>query len=141
MELKDFVKDTLIQICQGVNEAQGEVNSIGGYVNPAIYGVNGNPSHFSTLSQGEGVFMVDFDVAVTVSEAEKQNGQAKISVATFLNAGGGIDNSTSQSSVTKIAFKVPLSLPVCPSSKERYKQERRAEEEQYQNLYVPSGVG
>lgn len=138
MELKNFVKDTIIQICQGVQEAQGEVNSLGGYVNPAMYGVNGNPSHFATLSQGEGVFMVDFDVAVKVSEIDKKNGQAKISVASVLNLGGGADNTTSNSSVTKIAFKVPLSLPVCSSSMKRYKQERYEEEQELQNYSVPS---
>jgi len=36
MELKEFVKETLIQITKGVKESQGDISDLGGYVNPAV---------------------------------------------------------------------------------------------------------
>ena len=37
MELKDFIKETLVQITNGVVEAQNIINGTGCYINPEGY--------------------------------------------------------------------------------------------------------
>lgn len=48
MDLKEFVRETLVQIATGVKDAQSDVRALGGIVNPAAQNPskNGN-SYFS----------------------------------------------------------------------------------------------
>ena len=87
MDLKDFVKESLVQIASGVKEAQEAVRDVGGYVSPAIRLLpkNTDESHMMHLPDGRNIFLVDFDVAVTVSESEGAEAGAKLKVASFVN--------------------------------------------------------
>lgn len=90
MELKDFVRESLKQIVQGVNEAQEPVRNHGGYINPTALPRGKTESHFGEfLPSGQQVFLVEFDVAVTVNENTGTHAEAKLQVATFLSLGAG----------------------------------------------------
>lgn len=117
MDLKEFVSSTLTQISQGVSDTQGSVRSLGGLVNPAMTGALNRESYFGHVGTGEHVFLVDFDVAIVVSEATGTNAGAKREVASFfrLDAGGKSDATTH--STSRIRFKVPGRLPVDPETR------------------------
>ena len=69
MELKDFVRESLKQIVEGVSEAQEPVRSHGGYVNPTVLPKGTSDAHFGEfLPSAQQVFLVEFDVAVAVNE-------------------------------------------------------------------------
>ena len=53
---------------------------------------------------------VEFDVAVTVTEASDTGGEAKLSVA-WLNVGGGMSSSYQNQAISRIRFVVPVALP------------------------------
>ncbi|MES9950068.1 MAG: hypothetical protein ABW118_14015 [Candidatus Thiodiazotropha sp.] len=129
MELKDFVKETLVQITTGVNDAQNEVRDLGGYVNPAarVFPKESDQSHLTQIGSGQGVFMIDFDVAISVSEEGEAGGEAKLQVGSFLNLGGGGKKGSSSSTTNRIAFKVPLALPV---DKESVKKLLKSEDDE-----------
>jgi hypothetical protein len=76
MDLKDFVKETLVQISTGVQESIEEVRESGGYSNPAAVGSSktSDNSHFGSMGEGQNVFLVNFDVAVTVDENAEVSG-------------------------------------------------------------------
>lgn len=128
MELKDFVKETLVQIASGVNESIAAVRESGGYVNPAakIDISKSDGSHFSSLSTGQNVFLIDFDVAVTVEEETGTNAEAKLKVASILSLGAGGKSANKASATNRISFKIPLGLPVDPVTSEELKN-REAE--------------
>ena len=127
MDLKEFVKETLTQIAQGVSESQAQVYQLGGAVNPAMRGVIAKDAYFGDMHDGQHVFLVDFDVAITATEETRANAKAKLKVATLLSLGGGGGTNESQASTSRIRFKVPLALPVDPEAKKQL-HEREAKE-------------
>ena len=104
MELKDFISETLVNILDGVQEAnnkhQNKFKIIGEYarLNNINGGVNGN--------------YVDFDITILVNESQDQKEKARIGVLTYLGIGIGAEaskESKQQESVHnnhKLKFKV-----------------------------------
>lgn len=113
MDLKEFVREALVQIATGVKDSQSDVRALGGTVNPATQNPskNGN-SYFSSIDDLHHVFLVDFDVAVTVAENTGTNAQAKLNVATILSLGAGGQSANSSAATNRLTFKVPLALPL-----------------------------
>jgi len=90
MDLKEFVRKTLVQIATGVKDEQIDVRGLGGIVNSATQNpLKGGNSYFSSVDDLHHVFLVDFDVAVSVAENTGTNAQAKLNVATILSLGAG----------------------------------------------------
>jgi hypothetical protein len=127
MELKEFVKETLIQISAGVQESIEMVRDTGGYTNPAVSDSvkNGDTSHFSSMGEGQNIFLVDFDVAITVDESADASGGAKLKVAGIFSAGGDAGISSKSSSTNRVSFKIPLALPVDPTSRAEIIERRK----------------
>ncbi|MCG9574455.1 hypothetical protein L1D57_25655, partial [Vibrio diabolicus] len=80
-------------------------------------------SHVSSLSDGQNIYTVDFDIAISVTENSDTSADGKLTVASVLSFGGGASSSESNSTLSKIAFKVPLALPVDPVSSQKLKTE------------------
>lgn len=113
MELDEFVKETLLQITKGVADSQLEISKIGGIVNPAIrLAKQSSDSHVGTLYEGQNVYIVDFDIAISVSEGTGSKADGKLTVASLFSVGGGTSSSETNSTLSKVSFKVPLALPV-----------------------------
>lgn len=95
MELKDFIKRTLIDIVTGVEEANKEKN------------------RFHLTSQrhhgtGESGQKVEFDVSITVNESSDSDIKGGIKVA-LVSLGGGVKESESNQNIQKIKFEVFIS--------------------------------
>ena len=119
MELKEFIRDVLIQIAEGVRDADAAVLDAGGIASPATkHGpiAGARETHFATLESGAPVFLVDFDVAVTVSESSDKGADARLRIATVFSAGVGAKELESTASVSRVRFKVPIALPVNAAS-------------------------
>ena len=129
MDLKDFVKETLVQISSGVQESIAEVRESGGYTNPAAAKrkESGQGSYFSSMGDGQNVFLVDFDVAVSVDEDSKVSGEGKLRVASVISLGGEAGSSTKSSASNRVSFRVPIALPVDPISFDEVEERRRRE--------------
>lgn len=128
MDLKDFVKATLVNIVSGVKDAQEAVRGAGGIVNPASrVHKAADQSHFSSVEGGANVFLIEFDVAITVTEATNTGAGAKLAVASFLQLGAEGASDNAKSATNRIKFKVPLALPVDPISGKALK-DKEAEE-------------
>lgn len=96
MELKEFVKSVLVDVCDAVDEAK---KSTGSKVAIAPATVNG-----VAVENGQ---MVSFEILVTVSDTLGAKGKGRIEV---LALGGSIegDATTSQKHSSKINFQVPV---------------------------------
>lgn len=124
MDLKDFVRETLSQITEGVREAQDGVQGAGGFVNPAFRPskINDPESHFGLMPDGQNIFMVNFDVAVSVVEGTQTDADARLQVAGFIKLGAGGASEESATTTNRVSFKVPLALPVDTVSAEGLKE-------------------
>ncbi|WP_133170080.1 hypothetical protein [Kumtagia ephedrae] len=101
MNLKDFVRTTLLEIMEGVASAQQEWNS-----RPNSKGVI-NPVFGSVQEAHKYTRTVKFDVAVTVSEAKEGSGNAGLKIwSVELGASGAL--SSGNSTVSRVEFEIPV---------------------------------
>ncbi|MEZ7506527.1 hypothetical protein [Flavobacterium sp. Arc2] len=94
MELKEFIKQTIIQITDGLVEGHK-------YVNENNFGEG--------ISDSSGK-EINFDVAVTSNEEETTGIGGKISIANVFNIGAKEENTTKATNVSRIQFKTYLHL-------------------------------
>lgn len=108
MELKEFIKETITQIVEGVVEAQRQIATHGAEINPKKvefkeagqynYHNNGKPHY------------VEFDVGLTSTQ---KSGSTE-GIGVFLGSislGKKNDDGAEHSAVSRIKFSLPLVLP------------------------------
>jgi hypothetical protein len=98
MELREFVKDTLLAITEGILEAQKEV-----------------PSPETQFGSGSAILgkerIVEFDVALAETESTEKGGKIGVAFPILGQVTGGADKSTGTTSTTRIKFEVPVIYP------------------------------
>lgn len=111
MELQEFIKNTLVQITNGVIDAQNELKDTGCLINPEGTSINGNVVKSSTETRIiRSIEKIKMNVVLEIAETE---GKSKgIGVAKVLKAGVETEKSNSNSKVTSIEFEVPIAFPV-----------------------------
>jgi hypothetical protein len=112
MYLKEFVAQALAEIIQGVVDAQAALGSNGKYINPELSTQQGPLEKQGKLVsiQGQLVQSVEFDVAVTVTEAKGTKGAIGVVVGT-IGLGSQRQSSEESSAVSRLKFSVPITLP------------------------------
>ena len=106
MELREFVTSTLVQILEGVGDAQDHLVKSGrkGIINPTWGGGEKLYDHVQSVS---------FDVAVTVSDKAGGAANAGIKVmAIDIGAKGSIE--AQNSNVSRVSFAIPIVPPYTP---------------------------
>lgn len=118
MDLRNFIKETLIQLTQGIEDAADELNDSSAIVNPRhfltaggttdsqVYGFLGDEKD----SSRQVVQRIDFDVAVSVAAGTETKGGLGIMVGAIALGSHGKSDSTNTSQ-SRIRFSVPLVLP------------------------------
>jgi len=112
MELKEFVAQTLAEIIQGILDAQTTLGENGKYVNPELSTGQGSLESQGRLVsiQGQLVQNVEFDVAVTTSNAEGTKGGIGVVAGVFALGSQGQSN-IENIAVSRLKFSVPITLP------------------------------
>ena len=106
MKLQDFVKSSLVDIAQGVKDAQEEIGE-SATINPRRRGAAA--SNIGVVD-GRSVQSIKFDVAVTTSEgAEGKAGAGLFVAGVGLGAKGSV--SAGNSAISRVKFQVPVTLP------------------------------
>ncbi len=108
MELRQFVKNALVDIIGAVTDAQQEVTS--GEVVPEAN------TYLKTIDTGITQLQpVEFEVAVTTESSTGSEAKLNV-VAAFV--GGGIKGHSGSDTghVAKLRFRIPVMLPVHPES-------------------------
>ena len=112
MNLQEFVSSSLQQIAAGVADAQ----SRDGRIAPLLGIGEDDPKILRTLHGTEGVFLVEFDVAVTVSETSEKGVGGGITVLSIAAAKGDLKRSLENSSVSRVKFSVPITYHAPPKA-------------------------
>lgn len=108
MELKEFIKTAITDITEAVSELQEELKN-GTIVNPSLT----QGEHGKSLVVDDEVRMIErlnFDIAVTATEATELNGNAKAGISVF-GAKVGAENKERTENVSRLTFSLPLVLP------------------------------
>jgi hypothetical protein len=110
MELKEFLTQTLVQISEGVQEAQKQVKDSGCIINPLT-------DHKGTQIQEEyqnnfrQIQTVKMSIAVSVTESNDTKAGIGI-VASIIQAGKSNGESEQNQTINRIEFEIPVALPV-----------------------------
>ncbi|MCL1643659.1 hypothetical protein M2T61_18565 [Elizabethkingia anophelis] len=114
MELKDFIKETLSSIAEGVEESKTIYSKKGGRVNPKDFNLaSGNLSYIKSApgrSDGNIVTLVDFEVALTNENKSDNTGGIGVLFGA-VNIGGKTENVNLENQLTRIKFTIPIVLP------------------------------
>jgi len=117
MDLKDFIKATLVEINQAITESNAELQDTGAIINPKGIQINsdnsqayGRQSPKTDHHRLKVVQKIDFDVAVFAQNDEKAGGGAKISIAS-IGIGADAEVKNSNKSESRIKFSVPVIYP------------------------------
>lgn len=118
MELKSFVTQALVEIVQGVKDAQEQLKSTGASINPdgLFHTQPTSEDHVAISIPGSKPYIygqiVEFDVSVTASEKDAAQGGVGIQVAS-ITIGAALSGTTEEQSsvVSRLKFSVPLFLP------------------------------
>jgi hypothetical protein len=119
MDLNDFVRETLIQISDGIAGANEKLRDMDGVVNPlglVPFWENGVEHHHPVEPPGKETYpkriveIVHFDVAVHASDKTSGGGKAGIEVAIF-SIGGTAKKEKSGGSESRIQFRIPVVFP------------------------------
>ena len=115
MELKTFVEDSLVQICEGIKAAQKRTADTGAYISPALSSAKeaaGSEEDLKLFTQD-----VVFDLAIEVVSQEgssnKSSGKLVLCIASIFNAGVKGESQTSQESKGSYVSRMRFTIPVC----------------------------
>jgi len=112
MDLKQFVTETLVQISEGIEEAQRQLKERG---SAAIVNTNMTKTdvgHLVTGGRRRPVEYVEFDVAILANEGTETKAGIGLTVASLLRLDAGGKSSESAGRESRIKFKVPMSYPM-----------------------------
>ncbi|WPZ33158.1 hypothetical protein T8K17_18175 [Thalassobaculum sp. OXR-137] len=117
LTIKDFIRETLQQISDAALEFDAEKDAKGATVFPVTRRQDESAWEkqnlmFLGVDEAGAIYasFIDFDLAVTVQEAETASGSGGISILSVAKAGGQVQTQASNSSVSRIRFKLPLQL-------------------------------
>lgn len=110
MELKDFVNETIMQICQGVRDAQDTCKSMGAFVNPMLCVQQHNKIDRGFPEQSYPSTQILFNIGLTEASSEEKGSKIGVFLGN-LSLGHENKNDSSLRSVTSISFSINAVLP------------------------------
>ncbi|WP_099465602.1 hypothetical protein [Parabacteroides provencensis] len=117
MELKEFISDVLLQIAEGVTDANRRYKELGGFVNPrGSFKIEGMPyilkeSKIPNSSISMPLIPVQFKTHVQLEEKAETKGAGSCNIIKIISASIGSSVGESMASVQEVSFSVPVLLP------------------------------
>ncbi len=118
MDLREFVKESIVQIAKGIEEANEELAESSAMVNPFHIVANSDSAQAYARTRPPSqnnpeariVEKVQFDVAVVAESGEEGSAGAKLSIASIgIGAQGKVESSNKSES--RIQFTIPVVYP------------------------------
>lgn len=103
IELRQFVSDTIIQIINGVTDAQKHTEKSAASVNPRKY----KSASSQMIKETQ---LIEFNVAVSVIEGDETKGGIGV-ISSILMVGAQHTTGSESSTLSHIKFSVPISFP------------------------------
>ncbi len=106
MELREFIRNVLVQVNQAVDEARNETK------------------RNISFSEKDSVRTIEFDIAVSAENSDSASGKAGIKVLQFAEAGGDIKQENKNSTVSRITFGLRIN-PMTRDEEQEQQEEIR----------------
>ena len=110
MDLKTFVKETLTQIAEGVNEAKQSLKANGMQVASTANRMSADMTYTADVNQQKHyVSIVNFEATLDIETSQDKSGGIGVK-ASVLSYGKRKGSQETSNDVTKVSFSVPLSF-------------------------------
>ena len=111
MELKEFVKSTIAQVIDAVDELNAMYEDKDAVVNPATpYGLKRGAKSVDTHQGNRVITDIEFDLTVSVEESKDSGGKVNV-LACVIGGDASHSHTEGSSSVSRVRFSVPVMLP------------------------------
>lgn len=110
MDLKEFTKETLIEIVDAVNEANEVLASKNAFITRNVQKSTTGANYVDIDGDHTHAVNIDFDVAVTATEIDMNKGGGGIKVVQMFVAGAETSKSIENQSISRIKYSIPLIL-------------------------------
>lgn len=116
MNLKDFVSESIVEIVEGLVDAQSRIESNDAKVVPDVKNVftqsqtGGTNLAIGWDKQGNLIHSIEFDIAVTANEGTETKGGIGVVAGVFALGSQGKSQESNQS-ISRLKFRVPISFP------------------------------
>lgn len=130
MDLKEFIKETIVGIVEASRELQERFEKDGVIINPPVSLKERDLyEHEDTRHRYRRVETIEFDVAVTASSESSGGGKAGLKVLSF-EAGGEGRHLRQNEQVSRVKFSLPLVLsPASIEGENKAAAQRQAKEQ------------
>lgn len=115
MELKDFVAETLVQICQGVESARNQTKSIGAKIAPTVDKDN---AVVLDCFEHETANLVHFDIDIAEETKTEAGGNLKV-ILSVVSGGASLGKADRKNNTHHVSFDVPVVWPTSGKNKAR----------------------
>jgi hypothetical protein len=114
MKLDKYVEETIKQVITGIGAAKSFGEQHNAHVNPASasFSSGSNTSVIYCSNTGVPIQEIKFDIVVSVNEGSTETEAPEITVGSATVAGHNSTTETSNSSVNRIQFSIPVLLPI-----------------------------
>jgi predicted ATP-dependent Lon-type protease len=112
IELKQFVTETLVQISEGIEEAQRQLKERGSEARINTNMTTADAGHLVTGGRRRPVEYVEFDVAILANEGTETKAGIGLTVASLLKLDAEGKSSQTAGRESRIKFRVPMSYPM-----------------------------
>ena len=135
MNLQEFIAESLLQIINGVKEAQTGSADTGAHINPAGL-IMPQEKISAPYHPNEDTYSsyIEFDVAITVTEGAERKGGIGVAAGIFAIGGQG-KTETQSGTISRIKFSVPVMLPsgknLRPRNRERLQEQAETDFDPY----------
>lgn len=117
MDLQNFIKESLVQISKGIEDANEELIHSGASINPPIdiWLKKDYPIYATAAEEGDkghkpGVHLISFDVALHAESGSQKGGGLKVAIAS-VGVGAEGKATKTNSSESRIQFEIPMVFP------------------------------
>lgn len=116
MDLKEFISESIVEIVEGIVDAQSRIKSDDALIIPSVQNVftqsqsGGTNLAIGWDKKGNMIHSVEFDVAVTSSEGTETKGGIGV-VAGIVALGSQGKSLENNQSISRLKFRIPISFP------------------------------
>ena len=118
MELKDFIKNAISSIANGIKEAQTELCQKGAIINPEKVEIEKSGEKVLCADGWRYTHELDFEILVSVDEKSAEGGGGKLTVLNFAIIGLDTKNEMNVSNSNILKFKIPVAFPTTKTPEE-----------------------
>lgn len=112
MDIKDFIKESLVQIVEGITEANEALKDKGTYIPSRMIVGEGVLTTLDKETNTTRNFMrVDFDLAVTVTQSDIIKAGGGLSIASLGKLGATSEDTSKNEEISRIKYTIPIALP------------------------------